>query len=130
MYRLLPELVSAATGLDIGNNELLTIAERIYNVEQAFLAREGITRRDFRLPWRFATEPIPDGELKGSLVGGETVNEMLDNYYQARGWDVETAVPTREKLEELDLGQVADELEAMAGNGEIGSYTDYVAFKR
>jgi aldehyde:ferredoxin oxidoreductase len=28
---------------------------------------------------------------------------MLDEYYEARGWDVETGLPTEEKLRELDL---------------------------
>lgn len=28
---------------------------------------------------------------------------MLDEYYRARGWDVETGLPTKEKLEELGL---------------------------
>ena len=130
VYQLLPKLVSAATGCDMSHEELLAIAERVYNLEQAFLVREGITRRDFGLPRRFATEPIPDGALQGSLVEQEVLDEMLNNYYQARGWDVETGVPGREKLEELDLGQVADELEALAGRGEIGVPTDYLTFRR
>jgi hypothetical protein len=28
---------------------------------------------------------------------------MLDEYYQLRKWNVETGIPTREKLRELDL---------------------------
>jgi aldehyde:ferredoxin oxidoreductase len=31
---------------------------------------------------------------------------MLDEYYRARGWDVETGLPTREKLEELGLAKL------------------------
>jgi len=35
---------------------------------------------------------------------------MLDNYYQEKGWDTKTGVPTRSKLTELGLGYVADAL--------------------
>ena len=33
-------------------------------------------------------------------------------YYGLRGWDPATGYPTREKLEELDLADVADDLAA------------------
>jgi aldehyde:ferredoxin oxidoreductase len=35
---------------------------------------------------------------------------MLDDYYDERGWDIETGIPTREKLEELGLEDTADDL--------------------
>jgi aldehyde:ferredoxin oxidoreductase len=38
---------------------------------------------------------------------------MLDDYYEARGWDKETGLPTRSKLESLGLKEIADELESM-----------------
>jgi len=34
----------------------------------------------------------------------------LDEYYELRGWDVNTCVPKSAKLEELGLGEVAEEL--------------------
>jgi aldehyde:ferredoxin oxidoreductase len=38
---------------------------------------------------------------------------MLDDYYEARGWDKETGLPTRAKLESLGLKEIADELESI-----------------
>jgi aldehyde:ferredoxin oxidoreductase len=35
---------------------------------------------------------------------------MKDAYYAQRGWDVETGIPTHEKLVELGLDFVSDEL--------------------
>jgi hypothetical protein len=35
---------------------------------------------------------------------------MLDGYYSVSGFDAKTGWPTRAKLEELDLKDVADEL--------------------
>ena len=34
---------------------------------------------------------------------------MLDDYYAARGWD-KNGIPTRAKLEELELKDIADDL--------------------
>jgi len=34
----------------------------------------------------------------------------LDEYYRQSDWNVETGIPTRYKLEELDLSWVADQL--------------------
>ena len=68
-----------------------------------FIAREGITRRDDALPKRFVAEPAPEGSgpSAGSVV---ELEPMLDEYYRARGWDVESGLPTEKKLEELGLG--------------------------
>jgi aldehyde:ferredoxin oxidoreductase len=35
---------------------------------------------------------------------------MLDEYYEARGWELDTGVPGRKKLTELGLEYVADQL--------------------
>ncbi|MBW1851942.1 MAG: hypothetical protein JRJ15_11025 [Deltaproteobacteria bacterium] len=50
------------------------------------------------------------GASKGHFISKDELNQMLDEYYEARGWDVETGAPSREKLEELGLGYVADHL--------------------
>ncbi|MEM3521646.1 MAG: aldehyde ferredoxin oxidoreductase C-terminal domain-containing protein, partial [Candidatus Bathyarchaeia archaeon] len=43
----------------------------------------------------------------------EWLDQMLDEYYESREWDVKTGLPTREKLKKLGLKYVADELEKM-----------------
>jgi aldehyde:ferredoxin oxidoreductase len=53
--------------------------------------------------------------LKGGPSDGFKVDQAqfeaaLDEYYRQNGWDVETGIPQRHKLEELDLAWVADEL--------------------
>ena len=40
----------------------------------------------------------------------ENMDKLLDEYYEIRGWDLKTGIPTREKLLELGLGDVADEI--------------------
>ncbi len=95
------ELLQAATGWDITGEQVQQTGERIVNLERLFIAREGITRKDDTLPQRFLAQPLPQGEPSaGSVV---ELEPMLDEYYRARGWSVETGLPTKEKLIELGL---------------------------
>jgi len=114
MPGILAKLYSAVTGRVLSAEDVMHIGERIVNLERAFNVREGLTRKDDTLPKRFLEESLPDGPAKGQTV---KLEPMLDEYYQLRGWEKDTGFPTREKLEELDLKEVADELESM---GRLG----------
>jgi aldehyde:ferredoxin oxidoreductase len=105
-------LMEAVTGLVYTPEEIEQVGERINNVARAFNVREGFTRADDNLPERLMNEPLQHGASKGHRISQDDLNQMLDEYYAARGWDLKTGAPTREKLEELGLGYVADELEA------------------
>jgi aldehyde:ferredoxin oxidoreductase len=96
------ELLRAATGWDITGEEVRRIGERIVNLERLFIAREGVSRKDDRLPTRFVKEPMREGSGPSTDSVLE-LEAMLDEYYHARGWDVETGLPERKKLEELGL---------------------------
>jgi aldehyde:ferredoxin oxidoreductase len=58
-------------------------------------------------------EPLPDGAFAGKPFGPEILDSMLDNYYELRGWDKKTGIPTRSTLEGIGLGYVADELQSL-----------------
>jgi len=55
-------------------------------------------------------EPLPEGVLKGEAYPPNVLEGMLDLYYDYRGWDRRRGWPKREKLEELGLEWVADDL--------------------
>ena len=93
------DMVHLTTGWNFSLNDLREIGERINNLKRLILNRLGITRKDDTLPKRFIETPLPDGGCEGKLPDLET---MLDEYYQARGWD-ENGVPTQEKLESLGI---------------------------
>jgi len=97
------------TGWDITPTELITNGERILNLCRAFNIREGARREDDVLPQRLM-EPLPEGLFKGEAIPKEVLDSMLDCYYDYRGWDKETGIPTKTKLEELGLKYVADQL--------------------
>ena len=101
---------NAVTGNSIDAEELLHIGERIVNTERAFNVREALTREDDTLPRRMLEEPMPDGPAKGQVVDLEL---MLNDCYRFRGWDQDTGLPTRNKLVELGLADIADGLEKM-----------------
>jgi aldehyde:ferredoxin oxidoreductase len=103
--------MEAITGLEITPEQVMQAGERINNLARAFNVREGFTRADDTLPERLLTEPLKAGASKGQFISKDDLKQMLDEYYEARGWDIETGAPTREKLVELGIGYVADHLE-------------------
>ena len=103
-------LMGAATGLTYTPEQIQEVGERINNLARAFNAREGFGRAEDTLPERVLTEPLQSGASKGHLVRKQDLKEMLDEYYGARDWDVDTGIPTRKKLAELGLDYAADHL--------------------
>ena len=79
---------------------MLRIGERIYNIERAYNAREGLTREDDIPPEKFFKEPI---ETKIRVLDRVKFEKLKDEYYTLRGWDIKTGNPTRKKLEKLGL---------------------------
>ena len=103
-------LMEAVTGLVYTPQEVARVGERINNLAKAFNVREGFTRDDDTLPRRLMTEPLKAGASKGHLISQNDLDQMLDEYYAARGWDPATGIPTRKKLVELGLEYVAGQL--------------------
>jgi aldehyde:ferredoxin oxidoreductase len=112
--KALIDFYSAVTGLDADLESLMKVGERVYNLEKAFNVREGLTRADDVFPERFLKEPMPFGPHKGNVE--DYYPRISENYYKARGWNIETSIPTRKKLMELELEDVATELEKAREN--------------
>jgi len=99
-------MLNMVTGWEMKLNDLITVGERTYNLKRVFNLACGASRRDDTLPKRLLEEPLAEGGSKGEVV---ELEKMLDGYYSLRGWDV-NGVPTRQKLEELGLLDVASRL--------------------
>ena len=97
------EAVRYATGMEINEAGLKRIGERIYNLQRAYNALHGITRKDDRLPRRFMEEPNYQSTPEGSVC---RLDEMLPEYYRLRGWDEENGLPTQGRLRQLGLDDV------------------------
>ncbi|RLI37156.1 ABC transporter ATP-binding protein, partial [Candidatus Bathyarchaeota archaeon] len=96
------KLLYAVTGIreffDI--NYLWTVGERIYNLERIFNVREGVSRKDDNYPDRIKYEVLLSGPSAKQVFEQE---DLLNQYYEARGWDIETGIPKKSKLLELGL---------------------------
>jgi aldehyde:ferredoxin oxidoreductase len=105
-------ILNAATGWNMTIEEYMQAGERAINLTRAFNAREGLSRKDDTLPKRMM-EPLPDGAFAGKPFGQDILDTMLDSYYELRGWNKKTGLPTRERLQAIGLEHVANELESM-----------------
>ena len=88
--------------------QLNSIFDRIYALERAFNLRMGFSQKDDTLPRRVRREPMPDGPSAGHTWHREP---LVADYYRERGWHDKTGAPLRLTLEQLDLADVADDLE-------------------
>jgi aldehyde:ferredoxin oxidoreductase len=99
-----------ATGKDWELEKILGVSERVRNLERMFDVRQGLRRKDDSLPKKFFKEPLKSGPYKGEVMDEKKFEEMKDEYYEIRGWDKTSGVPSREKLEQLGLNDVAEEV--------------------
>lgn len=131
MGTLESRIISAVTGMEMDEKELLKTGERIFNLQRAVLMRQGWGGREGdKLLDHLHEDPLEDnlyfspgcivpdkdGEavsLKGAVIEREAFEKMKSEYYALRGWDRETGLQTKEKLEELDLCDIAVDLDKM-----------------
>ncbi|MCU7845379.1 MAG: aldehyde ferredoxin oxidoreductase family protein [Candidatus Thiodiazotropha sp. (ex Monitilora ramsayi)] len=93
-----PQIDAACEG-DWTMDKLMTVGERIWNLERQFNLAAGMTAADDDLPKRLKTEAAKSGPAKGLTSG---IDKMKPEYYQIRGWDT-NGVPTAETLSRLGL---------------------------
>ena len=102
------EFMNAVTGWDITTDELLETGERIANIRQAFNIREGLNPLQFEVPDRVLGKPPQGaGPLAGITIDKDT---LVKEYLAEMDWDLETAKPSKKKLKELGLEDIAQEL--------------------
>ncbi len=103
--RRLSRLVSALTGWDLSPQALIQVSDRVYTLKRCFNIREGVSRRDDRLPKRLM-EPLATGPTKGQRI--RDLDALINEVYDALGWDKKTGKPLKSKLEDLGLNDVAE----------------------
>ncbi|MBP1701741.1 MAG: Aldehyde ferredoxin oxidoreductase [Chloroflexi bacterium] len=89
---------SAVTGTDVDANYLLTVGERVFNLERYYNNLAGFREGSDTLPERFLKEPSDGPGSKGHVC---ELDKMLEEYYHERGW-VNGVVPEA-KLKELEI---------------------------
>jgi aldehyde:ferredoxin oxidoreductase len=100
--------MSAVTGWDRSMDELLKAGERIANMRHVFNLREGINP----LKWKVHPRIVGKPPQKEGPLAGVTADIEAQVYWNlgALDWDRITTKPSRRKLLELGLDDVAQEL--------------------
>ncbi len=107
-------LLSAVTGVNTSPRELWEVGERIWNLRRAVMVlREDRLREDDTLNHHWFERIVGAGdEVLPEPLDSAQWEEVKDRYYERRGWNVSNGRPTRAKLEQLGMGEVADTLES------------------
>jgi aldehyde:ferredoxin oxidoreductase len=95
------ESFEAVTGIPKTGKEIMSDGERIYTLEKLFNVREGISRKDDKVPDRYH-EPLKYGPYQGEYIDDKEFQAMLDEYYELSGLDGD-GKPLPETLERLQL---------------------------
>ncbi|MCE4624606.1 MAG: aldehyde ferredoxin oxidoreductase family protein [Desulfurococcales archaeon] len=111
-----PKLLKYATGVTYTWDDLYNVADRIYALIRALWIRElgGWSREMDYPPEKWFKQPLTKGPLAGSKLDKEKYGQLLNYYYEIRGWD-ERGVPKRETLKRLGLDFLIPTLEKIVG---------------
>ncbi len=102
------ELINAACGLKWDLEEMMLAGARGWNLKRMINYRLGLTCKNDTLP-KALLQPFVDHPAGADGYVPDFENMLVD-YYKARGWDVETGIPTKEKLIGLGLDWLVEDI--------------------
>jgi aldehyde:ferredoxin oxidoreductase len=115
------ELLATVTGIELTPEEMMAVGERAWNLIKVINVKEGFNRMQDTYPKKWL-KPVEkqNGEkiylrngFDNRILAASDLDQMLDDYYAERGWEVSRGIPTREKLIDLGLANVAQDLEEL-----------------
>jgi aldehyde:ferredoxin oxidoreductase len=80
----LAALIRTTTGLEYDTAGMRRIAAAVTDATRRFNIREGLRPADDLIPERFHREPLPETR---KVITAEQMDQLLADYYQARGWN-------------------------------------------
>jgi aldehyde:ferredoxin oxidoreductase len=102
------DLVNLSCGLDLQIPDLMHLGEKAWNLKRVINNRLGLTRSNDTLP-KALLQPYKDFP-EGAAGYQPDLVSMLEAYYDTRGWDKKTGYPSKEKLIELGLEWVVEDI--------------------
>jgi aldehyde:ferredoxin oxidoreductase len=104
-------MIKSVTGWDLTVEEMMEVGRRRLDLFRTFNAREGLGRKDDKLPKKFFKQLAGTGPTAGFALTHEEVDSAIAHYYKLAGWTSD-GVPTRETLKKHDIEWAADYLPA------------------
>ena len=92
-----PKFISAGAGIEMDEEKLTMATKRYRTLVRAINIRRGMRRKDDKPPENHWKKRFPELE-----------KELLDAYYQFKGWNADS-IPTKASLHELGLDYVAED---------------------
>jgi len=86
------EYYSVVTGIPHTLDDLLERSRAIWDLTRLISVARGVSRKDDYPPARMMERPVEKGPYAGRVVHRKDYDEMLDLYYQKRGWS-EDGIP-------------------------------------
>lgn len=80
----LQEIIKSACGLSWSKKDLKARASGIIHLARSFNQREGVTKKEDKLPRRFFREVLQE---TGKTIQPKDLEVMLNEYYRLRGWE-------------------------------------------
>lgn len=110
-FEAVANLMTLGLGTTVTVDDLAQAALRMKHVERAFEAMLGLSRDDDRVSKAYHSHWRRDDTKRLELALSKAeLERMKDDYYQLKGWDVRTGLPTRATLDKFGLSDVADRL--------------------
>ncbi len=105
-------ILSIGLGTTVTERTLLEAATRLKHLQRAYEVREGFARDYDKVSEAYFRRERVTEKNKNLLTNSAELEAMKDEYYEVRGWDVGTGIPTRETLQKFGLKDIADDLES------------------
>jgi aldehyde:ferredoxin oxidoreductase len=83
-WKDLQEIIKSTCNLSLKKKDLKDMASGIINLARDFNRREGVTKKDDKLPHRFFREILKE---TGKTIQPSDMEIMLKEYYELRGWN-------------------------------------------
>lgn len=112
------EIYSAVTGLETTAQDLLDAGARGQVLYKVINLREGFTRKDDKFPDRWFEPLISEtgeevylADYFKNPLSREDCEKILDDYYDELDWDIKLGIPTKRRIIEVGLGDIAEDLD-------------------
>jgi len=103
------QMMNAVTGWDLNIDELMEVGRRRLSLFRTFNAREGLGRKDDKLPKKLFNPQRGTGPTAGFSLTHEEIDTAIDQYYKMAGLNSDGA-PTRETLKKHEIEWAAEYL--------------------